>query len=111
MIFDCQSCGACCCNTDENGAEDYVDYVQVTARSPLAKQPSLLRKLTVLNARGERHMKLPGEEQRCAALSGTLGVRVSCVIYALRPAGCRKVVPGSKECRRDRRERGISPGR
>ena len=107
VIYDCQSCGACCCNTDENRAERYVDYVQVTARSPLSKQPALLRKLTVLNDKGERHMRLVGREQRCAALSGELGARVSCTIYQLRPAACRRVQPGSKECKRDRLERGI----
>ena len=26
--LDCQRCGACCCNTDENRAEGYVWYVQ-----------------------------------------------------------------------------------
>ena len=109
MIFDCQSCGACCCNTDENRAERYLDYVQVTSRSPLLDHPPLLRKLTVVNARRERHMRLVGREQRCAALSGTLGERVSCTIYQLRPAASRRVRPGSKECRRDRRERGIGP--
>ena len=67
----------------------------------------LLRRLTVLNGAGERHMKLVGQQQRCAALDGKLGERVSCTIYELRPSGCRAVVPGSKECRRDRRERGI----
>ena len=107
VTFDCQSCGACCCNTDENRAERYIDYVQVTARSPLSRQPALLRKLTVLNAKGERHMRLEGKDQRCVALSGDLGVRVSCTIYQLRPASCHRVQPGSKECRRDRRERGI----
>src|SRR5260370_31968482 len=103
VIFDCQSCGACCCNTDENRAEDFADYVLVGARSPLTRHPSLLRKLTVLNQKGERHMRLKGAEQRCAALTGELGVRVSCTIYQLRPAGSRRVVPGSKECRRDQR--------
>ncbi len=109
VIFDCQNCGACCCNTDANRAEDYADYVLVGARSPLTRHPSLLRKLTVLNQKGERHLRLKGAAQRCAALSGELGVRVSCTIYELRPAGCRRVEPGSKECRRDRRERGIDP--
>ena len=107
MIFDCRTCGACCCNTDENRAERFVDYVEVTPRSALSRHPRLLRKLTVLNAEGERHLKLRGAEQRCAALEGKLGVRVSCTIYALRPAACRDVQPGSRECRRDRRERGI----
>ncbi|HEY5675763.1 MAG TPA: YkgJ family cysteine cluster protein [Myxococcales bacterium] len=107
MIFDCQSCGACCCNTDENRAEAYVDYVEVKPRAALSRHPELLRRLTVVNTRGERHMRLRGAEQRCAALEGRLGQRVSCGIYQLRPASCRAVKPGSRECRRDRRERGI----
>jgi Fe-S-cluster containining protein len=107
MTYDCQTCGACCCNTDENRAEKYVDYVEVSARSALAKRRDLLRKLTVVNRAGERHMKLTGREQRCVALEGTLGASVRCTIYALRPGGCRAVEPGSAECRRDRRERGV----
>jgi len=107
VTFDCQACGACCCNPDENRAEQYLDYVEVAPRSRLARQPGLVRRLTVLNDKGERHMKLKGADQRCAALQGTLGRRVSCTIYHLRPSGCRAVQPGSKECRRDRRERGI----
>ena len=109
MTFDCRTCGACCCNTDENRAEGFLDYVEVPRRSALARHPRLLRKLTVLNDRGERHMKLRGSNQRCVALEGQLGVRVTCAIYELRPAGCRRVEPGSRECRRDRRERGITP--
>ncbi len=107
MTFDCQACGACCCNTDENRAEKYLDYVEITPRAALYRRPDLVRKLTVLNAKGERHMKLRGAAQRCAALSGVLGVRVSCTIYELRPSSCRVVKPGSRECLRDRRERGI----
>ena len=107
MTFDCRSCGACCCNTDENRAERFVDYVEVPPRSALARHPRILRRLTVVNADGERHMRLAGAEQRCAALAGRVGVRVSCTIYELRPGACRRVVPGSRECRRDRRERGI----
>ena len=107
MSFDCQSCGACCCNIDENRAERYVDYVEVGARAALTRHPALLRRLTVVNDAGERHMRLRGREQRCVALHGRLGVRVACAIYALRPAACRRVEPGSRECRRDRRERGI----
>jgi Fe-S-cluster containining protein len=111
LTFDCQTCGACCCNTDENRAEKYLDYIEVSPRARLLRRPDLLRRLTVLNSRGERHLKLTGEDQRCAALAGTLGVSVTCTIYELRPAGCRKVEPGSRECRRDRRERGIEGAR
>lgn len=108
MTFDCQTCGACCCNTNENRAQEYVDYVEVKPRTRLFQRPRLLRRLTVLNALGERHMKLQGEEQRCIALEGKLGKRVACTIYALRPQSCRIVKPGSKECLRDRRERGLA---
>lgn len=107
VSFDCQACGACCCNTAENRAEKYVDYVEVTARSALKRRPDLLRKLTVVNGKGERHMRLRGADQRCVALEGKLGERVACSIYELRPSGCRAVKPGSRECLRDRRERGI----
>jgi len=107
VTFDCRSCGACCCNIDENRAENYVDYVEVTRGAALRRHPVLLRKLTVVNRDGERHMKLRGRDQRCVALRGALGVSVTCAIYDLRPAGCRRVEPGSRECRRDRRERGI----
>jgi len=107
VSFDCQACGACCCNTDENRAEKFVDYVEVTPRSALASHSSLLRRLTVLNEKGERHMKLRGAEQRCVALEGDVGGQVSCAIYDLRPGACRRVQPGSRECRRARRGRGI----
>jgi Fe-S-cluster containining protein len=107
LEFDCQTCGACCCNSDENRAEKYIDYVEVPKRTRLAQQRALVRKLTVVNRQGERHMKLVGKDQRCIALEGQLGVNVSCGIYELRPPACRKVEPGSDECLRDRNERGI----
>jgi Fe-S-cluster containining protein len=73
----------------------------------LNKEKALLRRLTVVNDAGERHLKLVGREQRCIALEGPLGKSVSCSIYQLRPASCRKLKPGSWECLRDRKERGI----
>ena len=107
VSFDCQTCGACCCNTNENRAQEYVDYVEVKPRTLLSRHPELLLRLTVLNHKGERHLKLKDAEQRCVALEGKLGKRVACAIYALRPQSCRIVKPGSKECLRDRRERGV----
>ena len=110
MTFDCQRCGACCCNPDENRAEGFVDYVEVGAGERLNRKRALVRRFTVLNARGERHMKLletaPGE-QRCAALQGALGQRVSCLVYEDRLVGCRKVEEGSRRCLQYRKERGI----
>ena len=107
MSFDCQACGACCCNPEENRAESYRDYVEIDRAAKLWKKPQLLQRYTVENDRGQRHLKLIGPEERCAALLGALGKRVSCAIYELRPRGCRQVEAGSAECLRDRRERGI----
>src|SRR5262249_54788393 len=73
---DCQRCGACCCNPAENRAEGYRDYVLVEPGSRLLRRRRILDRYTVLNAGGERHLKLVGAEQRCAALEGALGRRV-----------------------------------
>ena len=62
QAYDCRACGACCCNPDENRRERYVDYVEVSKRSALSKHPRLLLRLTVLNEKGERHMRLRGGE-------------------------------------------------
>lgn len=106
--FDCLRCGACCCNPAENRAESYRDYIAVTPRDrELWSRPHLLRRYTVANAQGELHMKLIGEEQRCAALLGALGKHVECAIYGQRPRGCRRVEPGDKRCLQYRTERQI----
>ena len=104
-MFDCQACGACCANSQPNKDEDYFDYVEVLAADRLSKEPAhRLRKLTVLNPAGERHLRLVGEDQRCIALTGEVGVSVGCGIYALRPKPCHRVQPGDRECRVRRRE-------
>ena len=108
MSFDCQRCGACCCNPAENRAEGYREYVLVEPGSRLLRRRQLLHRYTVLNDRGERHLKLAGEEQRCAALEGAPGRRVRCAIYPDRPAGCRRVEAGSARCLEYRAERGIT---
>jgi Fe-S-cluster containining protein len=106
--LDCQACGACCCNPDENRAEGYRDYVLVEPGARLQRRRNALARYTVLNARGERHLRLVGSEERCAALEGSLGKRVRCAIYEERPSGCRKVEAGSARCLQYRAERGIT---
>jgi Fe-S-cluster containining protein len=107
---DCVTCGACCCNPNENRRTGYVDYVQVTDRDvPLRRNLEALRTWAVRNEDGEWHLRLKDEEQRCAALQGELGVQVGCTIYALRPRACRHVQAGDPYCLRARRERGIDP--
>jgi Fe-S-cluster containining protein len=105
--LDCQRCGACCCNPDENRAEGFADYVEVGRGERLLRKPAVLQRYATANERGVFHLKLVGPEQRCAALEGALGRRVHCAIYELRPRGCRLVEAGSARCLQYRRERGI----
>jgi hypothetical protein len=106
--FDCQSCGACCCNTARNQASGTTEYVEVGRDDVLYREHrGLLRTLGQRNEAGVFHLRLVGEEQRCVALRGELGVDVSCTIYALRPRGCRVVTAGDDECLRARRHRGL----
>ena len=108
VTYDCERCGACCCNPAENRAEGYREYVLVEAGSRLLRRRQLVGRYTVLNEAGERHLKLVGLEERCAALEGALGRRVHCAVYADRPTACRKVEPGSARCLQYRAERGIT---
>jgi Fe-S-cluster containining protein len=103
-MFDCQSCGACCCNTARNRAEGTTEYVEVDRRDALYREHRpLLKTLGTRNADGVFHLRLVGDEQRCVALRGDVGVDVTCSIYALRPRGCRVVQAGDDECLRARR--------
>jgi hypothetical protein len=43
----------------------------------------------------------------CVALRGAVGQRVSCAIYERRPAECRRLVAGSRECKKARRQAGL----
>jgi Fe-S-cluster containining protein len=103
VLFDCQACGACCCNTKKNIRLQHREYIEVMPSDPLFRRTPLLDKLTVLQDNGTRHMLLTGEEQRCAALEGALGEGVKCTIYHFRPEGCRQVTPGDEECLRARK--------
>jgi Fe-S-cluster containining protein len=107
---DCLTCGACCCNPLENRRTGYRDYVEVRRTDvALRRDRALMQQWTVQNDAGEIHMRLVGEEQRCAALGGTLGARVACAIYTVRPKACHGVRPGDATCLRLRLERGIDP--
>lgn len=105
--LDCQRCGACCCNSAENRAEGFRDYVEITRRDALFRDAEARARWAVDNADGVPHLRLVGGDQRCAALEGRLGVRVKCAIYDLRPAGCRRVNAGTAECFAARQSRGI----
>lgn len=103
--FDCQSCGACCRNPDENRAEGVNVWVEVAANEPLLRRKDLARVLQ-RDDEGNVHLRLV-DGGRCIALLGALGKRVRCSIYAVRPAGCRRVMPGDNRCVQYRAEVGL----
>lgn len=109
MNLDCTTCGACCVNPDENQREGYSWYVEVRD-TKLLQKPDLAKKLVVYDDKGVPHLRLDRSTQRCLALSGKLGKRVQCTIYALRPKGCRLLMPGDERCLIARKERGLDDG-
>lgn len=79
---DCVSCGGCCAwsetwpvfigDGDGQGIpEDVIDF---------------------------EHRRMLSHGNRCAALEGQLGRRVSCSVYANRPLVCREFQAGSEDC-------------
>lgn len=103
---DCQRCGACCTNPDQNRAEGYAWYVEVEPDSRLLRVDDLRKRYVVFDGDGVPHLRLD-PSGRCAALRGKLGKSVSCAIYADRAPGCRRVEAGTPECLEMRRQRGI----
>ena len=106
-MIDCQRCGACCVNRDANRVEGFRHYIEVEdQRSVLLRRADLRKKYVVEDEDGVPHLRLD-PSHRCAALKGKLGQHVTCLIYAHRPGGCRRLEPGSDECLAARAERGI----
>ena len=91
----CQACGACCaCSSD---------WPRFTTEDDAALD---LVPPELVNERGSG-MRCNGD--RCAALSGQIGVATSCLIYAVRPEVCRTCMPGDPECIVARRRHGLPP--
>ena len=99
-IYDCRTCGACCAPEINDAL-----YVGVTAsdiermtprwRSQHVAHDAILTKLD------------PRGRCVCVALRGAIGGTVSCAIYERRPDECRRLLAGSRECRRARRQAGM----
>lgn len=97
--FDCQACGACCCNTERNLSAGSRDYIEITRDDVLFQTDrARLKRLARRNDEGQWFFRLVGEEQRCVGLDGELGVGVGCDLYSVRPRGCRNVEAGDEEC-------------
>jgi Fe-S-cluster containining protein len=106
--YDCTRCGACCFNPPENVAEGFEGYVEVEARDKLRERADLLERYA-RERDGQLHLRILADG-RCMALSGSLGRKVSCRIYHVRPSPCRRVQAGSELCLRYRREQGLTTG-
>lgn len=89
----CQACGACCAyssNWPRFTTED-------EAALDLIPEKFVNDKLSGMRCDGDR----------CAALSGKIGVATSCGIYSIRPEVCRTCMPGDPECGMARRRHGL----
>ena len=91
----CQCCGACCAysanwprfSTEEDATLEVIPPDLVNA--------------------AQSGMRCDGD--RCAALSGKIGVATSCTIHDVRPEVCRTCMPGDVECNLARRRYGLPP--
>ncbi|MCR6733239.1 MAG: YkgJ family cysteine cluster protein [Afipia sp.] len=89
----CQSCGACCSYSsnwprftiEEDAALDLIPEAFVNDR------------LSGMRCDGDR----------CAALTGKIGISTACGIYDVRPEVCRTCMPGDPECLMARRRFGL----
>jgi Fe-S-cluster containining protein len=106
MALDCQRCGACCRNGAENMREGVSDWVEVDDDETLAKRQRGAS-WVVRNVDGVLHMRLV-DGGRCIALRGSIGGRVRCSIYEVRPRPCRRVQAGDASCLRARADAGLT---
>jgi Fe-S-cluster containining protein len=105
MTFDCRRCGACCKNGAENRHEGSDEWIEVAEDEPIARRKRGAA-LIVRNEGGLLHMRLV-DGGRCIALHGSIGARVRCSIYDVRPRPCRRVQPGDPSCLRARADAGL----
>lgn len=114
---DCRSCGACCFPEFDYGGEGYVDLEQEDYdRIPAASRARLTvssgrRDDAVYHSLRTRPCASVPSGRVCVALVGTVGERVRCSIYGIRPRACRAFEPGSKSCRQARLDAGVGDGR
>jgi uncharacterized protein len=89
----CQSCGACCA------------YSREWPRFSLEDDAALALIPPAYVDNDDARMRCVGD--RCAALTGEIGVATSCAVYDVRPDVCRACEPGDDACVMARRWFGI----
>lgn len=92
-------------NPPENVAEGYSAYIEIEERDLIRKKPALLAQYAH-EVDGKLHLRLL-PDGRCKALKGRVGSQVRCAIYHTRPTPCRRVEPGSDQCRMYQRFQGL----
>jgi Fe-S-cluster containining protein len=85
----CQACGACCAYSADWPRFGLETEAEIEA----------IPRDYVDDARGT--MRCDGD--RCAALTGEVGVATACRVYAVRPQVCRSCEPGDDSCALARR--------
>jgi len=105
----CINCGACCAS-----------FRVVLPASETSDQPGGFVPVELTELLGNRQRVMRGTcgglQKRCAALEGTVGLRVSCRVYDQRPSTCRNFrsgwesgVSGNASCDRARALYGLMP--
>lgn len=89
----CQACGACCAYSAEWPRFSLEDDAAL-ARIP----PGFV---------DDANARMRCEGDRCAALTGEVGVATACAVYPVRPDVCRACLPGDAACLMARRRFGL----
>jgi Fe-S-cluster containining protein len=93
ILFDCQSCGACC------------SYSAEWPRFSTEDDAQLDRIPQKFVSADESGMRCDGV--RCSALAGEVGKSTACGIYEVRPDVCRACMPGGDDCLMARAAHGL----
>jgi len=106
MILDCTTCGACCASPRDTARLYRLGPVDRARDTHL---PRYIQRMRVVDTRKGTHLETVQDEhgERCYALGGVVGKRVSCSIYAVRPTACQVFEVGGEVCLRKRAEVGI----
>jgi Fe-S-cluster containining protein len=97
----CRSCGACCAAFRVSFHWSETDAVLPDGVPAAMTRPLWLHEVYMEGS--------SGPEPRCAALGGVVGEETECTIYARRPSPCRRMEPGSDQCRTARGRHGLPP--
>lgn len=105
IVYDCQTCGACCHWKDNIKTRRWIIQVHET-------DTQVPQELTEPNDMMHEEHDYPRvmrqkNQRRCVAFRGTVGRKNSCSIYANRPTTCRNFEVGSVWCRNARKAAGL----